>query len=64
MANIFKNISIEMVSDVLQAMKNNDTAVVRVSGKDRDGTRKYNVHLNLGIEGTKRLFGEGIVETE
>ena len=41
MANIFKNISIEMVSDVLQAMKNNDTAVVRVSGKDRDGTRKY-----------------------
>jgi len=64
MANIFKNISIEMVSDVLQAMKNNDTAVVRVSGKDRDGTRKYNVHLNLGIEDTKRLFGEGIVESE
>jgi hypothetical protein len=64
MANIFKNISIEMVSDVLLVMKKNDTAVIRVSGKDRDRIRKYNIHLNLGIEDTRKIFGEGIVETE
>jgi len=64
MANIFKGISIEAVTDILKAMKKNDTAVIRVSGKDRDGERKYNVNLNLGIENISKLFGQGIIETE
>lgn len=64
MANIFKGISIEMVADILKAMKKNDTAVIIITGKDRDGERKYNVNLNLGIDDTSKLFGEGIVEAE
>ena len=64
MANIFKGISIEMVDDILKAMKKNDTAVITIVGKDRDGARKFNVNLNLGIDDTSKLFGEGIVEAE
>lgn len=64
MANVFKKVSIEIVNDILQAMNKNDTAVIIVSGKDRDGSRIYNVHLNLGIEDTSKLFGNGIIESD
>lgn len=64
MANIFKGIGIEAVQDILKIMRKNDTAVIKVTGKERDGERKYNVNLNLGIDDVSKLFGEGTVEIE
>ena len=64
MANIFKGIGIEAVQDILKTMKQNDTAVIKVTGKERDGERIYNVNLNLGIDDVSKLFGEGTVQTE
>lgn len=64
MVTIFKDVSAEAVMDIINAMKENDTAIISVSGRDREGGRAFNVNMNLGFEDTSKLFGQGIIEME
>ncbi len=64
MYSVFKHINVDIVADILKGMNKDDSAVVSISGIDRDGERLFNVNLNLGIDNVSAIFGDRIVEME